>query len=130
MKIRVYYEDTDVGGIVYHTNFIKFCERDRSEFFFKEGKVPGIEGGEFVVVKIEADFKAPARLGDMLEVKTEVLSLKGTSLVLNQKVYKDNRILFNMEIKLAFIQNGKIGKMSPEALSNLMSLFSKGLENN
>lgn len=128
MQIRVYYEDTDVGGIVYHPNFIKFCERDRSEYFFKKGSTPHFEGGEFVVVKIEADFKAPARLGDLLDLRTEILSLKGTSLSLNQKVYKDGVILFNMIIKLAFIKEGKIGRMSKDAQSHLMKLFSQGNE--
>jgi len=127
MQVRVYYEDTDVGGIVYHTNFLKFCERDRSEYFFKEGTTPHFEGGEFVVVKMEAEFKAPARLGEILDVKTEVLSLKGSSLILKQKVYKDNMILFSMDIKLGFIKEGRIGRMSPESQTYLMKLFAQDL---
>lgn len=127
MKIRVYYEDTDTGGIVYHPNFIKFCERDRSEYFFNEGSTPHLEGGEFVVVKIEADFKAPARLGDILDVKTEVINIKGSSLILSQKVYKDNVILFNMIIRLGFIKAGRIGRMSEEVRSHLENLFTQDL---
>ena len=123
MKIRVYYEDTDTGGIVYHPNFIKFCERDRSEYFFKEGTTPHFEGGEFVVVKIEADFKAPARLGDMLDVKTEIIKIKGSSLILSQKVYKDDLVLFDMVIRLGFIKEGKVGRMSEEARAHLEYLF-------
>ena len=127
MKIRVYYEDTDVGGIVYHANYLKFCERDRSEYFFQKGSTPHFEGGEFVVVKIEAEFKAPARLGDILDVKTEVLSLKGSSLILKQNVYKDNNILFSMQVKLGFIKEGKIGRMSPDSQAHLMEKFTQDL---
>ena len=127
MEIRVYYEDTDVGGIVYHANYLKFCERDRSEYFFKEGLTPHSKEGEFVVVKIEADFKASARLGDVLDVKTDIIQLKSSSMILNQRVYKDDIILFNMQVKLGFIKDGKIGKMSPEIRSMLTELFSQDL---
>ena len=71
MQMRVYYEDTDAGGIVYHTNYIKYCERARSEHFFVKNMMPG-EGSQygFVVRKINADFLGSARLGDILKVKT------------------------------------------------------------
>jgi len=130
MKIRVYYEDTDVGGIVYHANYLKFCERARSEYFFQSGSSPQLEGGEFVVVSLEAKFKASAKLGDTLEIKTEVLNLKGSSFTLNQSVYKDNIILFNMNVRLGFMKLGKVGRMSTQAQIYLRELFSKGLSDN
>jgi len=75
----VYYEDTDLGGIVYHTNYIKYCERARSEIFFHQNMVPtmGEESG-FVVRNIVADFLATSTLGDMLNVTTEVLKIKNS----------------------------------------------------
>mgnify|MGYP000043960866 CR=1 FL=1 len=123
MKIRVYYEDTDMGGIVYHANYLKFCERARSEIFFQSGSTPHIEGGEFVAASMEAKFLASARLGDILDVTTEVLSLKGSSLFLRQRVFKDDVILFDMNIKLGFVKSGKIGRMSKDAQAYLQKLF-------
>lgn len=125
MKIRIYYEDTDMGGIVYHANYLKFCERARSEYFFQEGSTPHLEGGEFVAASLEAKFKAPARLGDILDVRTEILSLKGSSLLLRQCVLKEDVILFDMNIKLGFVKSGKVGRISKEAQALLIELFSK-----
>jgi acyl-CoA thioester hydrolase len=123
MQIRVYYEDTDMGGIVYHANYLKFCERARSEVFFQSGSTPHIEGGEFVAASLEAKFVASARLGDILDVTTEIVSLKGSSLLLRQKVLKDDIILFDMNIKLGFVKSGKIGRMSKDAQAHLRKLF-------
>jgi acyl-CoA thioester hydrolase len=87
MKIRVYYEDTDAGGITYHTNYIKFCERARSEYLFSKDIVPG-EGSKFgfVVRNINANYYATSGLGDMLEVNNRLVSMKNSSLVLEQKL--------------------------------------------
>jgi len=74
---------------------------------------------------LEAKFKAPAKLGDLLSVKTEVLSLKGSSLLLKQSVFKEETLLFEMDIKLGFVQKGKIGRMSKESQSYLNELFLK-----
>ncbi len=127
MQVRVYYEDTDMGGIVYHANYLKFCERARSEYFFQGGKTPHLEGGEFVAASMQAKFKAPAKLGDMLNVQTQILSLKSSSLLLKQCVYKDECLLFDMEIKLGFVKDGKIGRMSKEALVYVQELFDKSI---
>ena len=127
MKIRVYYEDTDAGGIVYHSNYINFCERARSECFFKAGSSPVLDRGSFVVASLEAKFKASARLGDLLDVKTQILSLKSSSLVLNQNVYKDNVMLFEMQIKLAYLKEGKVGRMRPEIQEYVQRLFSEDI---
>jgi acyl-CoA thioester hydrolase len=112
VKIRVYYEDTDAGGIVYHTNYIKYCERARSELFFSQGIMP-LEGGTsgFIVSGLKADFHASAKLGDMLEVKSHMLSRKRSSLLLMQEIYKEDQKIFTMEIKLAYIAEGKISRM-------------------
>jgi len=108
MKIRVYYEDTDLGGIVYHTNYIKYCERARSEIFFKKDMIPtlGKESG-FVVRDIKASFLATATLGDLLEVTTNIVTSKNSSIVLLQEVWKEKEKLFSMEIVLVYIDKGK-----------------------
>lgn len=123
MKIRVYYEDTDMGGVVYHSNYLNFCERARSEYFFQQGATPHLEEGEFVAASLQASFKASAKLGDLLDVRTEVLSIKSTSLLLSQSVYRGKELLFEMQIKLGFVKNAKIGRLSDEAQAFLLGLF-------
>jgi len=123
MKIRVYYEDTDCGGIVYHTNYIKFCERARSEFFFERGIVPTLgETSGFVVRNINADFLATSTLGDMLEVKTKLLTLKSSSLVLLQEVFREQVKLFSMEIVLVYIKNKKPSRI-PEQFQEIFNIL-------
>jgi len=123
MKIRVYYEDTDAGGIVYHTNYIKYCERARSELFFSKGMVPyqGDSSG-FVVRDIKASFLHTSTLGDILEVKTEILKMKSSSLILLQEVWKEESKIFSMEIVLVYIDKGKPSRI-PEIFRDLFHQF-------
>jgi acyl-CoA thioester hydrolase len=111
MKIRVYYEDTDIGGIVYHSQYLNFCERARSEMFFSVGKTPLMDSIGFVIRDLRAKFINSATLGDFLEVKTKVITLKSASLLLKQTVFKDEKIIFEMELTLACVKNGRIIKM-------------------
>ncbi len=113
MKIRVYYEDTDTGGIVYHSNYLNFCERARSEVFFAKGITPELESGHFVARKIVADYFKPAKLGDTLDIKTELLEMKNASFSLKQSVFKDHTKLFELVITLAYIDfDGRPQKLS------------------
>ncbi|WP_148798369.1 YbgC/FadM family acyl-CoA thioesterase [Campylobacter concisus] len=119
MKIRIYYEDTDAGGIVYHTNYIKFCERARSEAFFQAGLNFTKESGYFVVSSLEAKFIASAVLGDEIFVRSKVLELKKASLVLEQEIYKFDdknaeKLLFRATITLAFMKEEKLAKINDE----------------
>ncbi|MBE9817737.1 YbgC/FadM family acyl-CoA thioesterase [Campylobacter concisus] len=119
MKIRIYYEDTDAGGIVYHTNYIKFCERARSEAFFKAGLNFTKEGGYFVVSSLEAKFIASAVLGDEIFVRSKVLEIKKASIVLEQEIYKFDdknaeKLLFRATITLAFMKEEKLTKINDE----------------
>ncbi len=108
MNIRIYYEDTDAGGIVYHTNYIKYCERARSELFFANDMMPGESSDSgFVVRDIKASFLATAALGDMVTVATNLLSMRASSIVLNQAIYRDDIKIFNMEILLVYVKRGK-----------------------
>lgn len=121
MQIRVYYEDTDMGGIVYHTNYIKYCERARSEKFFRAGIKLGEGNCHFVVKDIGAHFLAPARLGDLLHVSTTVLTCKKVSCVVRHEISCENKKLFWADITLAYVCNGKLAKIDDEALDFLMS---------
>jgi len=108
VKIRVYYEDTDIGGIVYHTNYLKFCERARSEVFFDNGVVPLEEDKSgFVVRNINADFLSTATLGDILTVKSKVVTTKSSSVVLLQEVWREEVKVFSMNVLLVYISKGR-----------------------
>ena len=124
MKIRVYYEDTDTGGVVYHSNYLNFCERARSDTFFKKGMTPVLESGHFVARRVVADYFWSAKLGDLLEVKSELLKMKAASFLLRQSIYKDEKKLFELEITLAYISfEGKPQKIDAQTRELLLSLF-------
>ena len=126
MKIRIYYEDTDVGGIVYHTNYIKYCERARSEAFYKAGLNFTKESGYFVVSALEAKFIASAVLGDEIYVRSKVVELKKASIVVEQEIYKFDdknaeKLLFKATITLAFMKEDRLAKISDEIKEFLQS---------
>ena len=123
MKIRVYYEDTDAGGIVYHTNYIKYCERARSEIFFQKGAKPTLgDHSGFVVRDIKAGFLATAILGDMLDVTTQILAMKRSSVILLQEVWKEEVKLFSMEVVLVYVEEGKPCRI-PEEFEDIFKAF-------
>ena len=124
MKIRVYYEDTDTGGVVYHSNYLNFCERARSEVFYERGLTPILEDGHFVARKITGDFFSSAKLGDVLEIKSELLQMKAASFTLKQYVYKDGVKIFELEILLAYISfDGKAQKIDTKTKELLLNIF-------
>jgi acyl-CoA thioester hydrolase len=123
MKIRVYYEDTDAGGIVYHTNYIKYCERARSDIFFERNMKPTLgDNSGFVVRDIKASFLATAALGDTLEVTTKVLTLKRSFIVLLQEVWKEEVKIFSMEVVLVYVDGGKPCRI-PEEFEDIFKAF-------
>ena len=123
MKIRVYYEDTDTGGIVYHTNYIKFCERARSEAFFSRGMIPSrSDDSGFVVRNINANFLTTSVLGDLLEVKSEILSMKRSSLVLLQEIWREDVKLFSMEVTLVYVEGGR-PRQIPKVFKDLLAFL-------
>ncbi|MDO5045273.1 YbgC/FadM family acyl-CoA thioesterase [Campylobacter sp.] len=129
MKFRIYYEDTDAAGIVYHANYIKFCERARSEAFFNSNLKPFGKEGYFVVSEIHAKFKKPAVLGDMIEVATKTTQIKKASIILNQQIYRvgnlksecEPELLFEADITVAFMNEKGASKMSEEMLGFISS---------
>ena len=119
MKIRVYYEDTDAGGIVYHANYIKYCERARSEILFANDMTPLDNQTGLIVRDLKATFHASAVLGDLLEVTTEVVEVKKVTLRLRQCVYKGDKLLFEMEIYLANFVNGRLVRIQDDLIALL-----------
>jgi acyl-CoA thioester hydrolase len=123
MKIRVYYEDTDIGGVVYYANYLKFIERARSELFFERGLLPFDEHGHFVVRSLCAEFLKSAKFGDTLDMHTQLTTLRAASVDLRQKVFCDDELLFEATIKLAYIGNGKVSKI-PQDLRDIFEELS------
>lgn len=105
-KIRVYYEDTDAGGIVYYANYLKFFERARTELL----RGLGINQSNFleqnlgfVVRSVEMDNLASAKLDDLLEITTKITELKKASVVFEQQLFLEQRMLCRAKIKIACV---------------------------
>ncbi len=115
MHIRIYYKHTDCGGIVYHSNYIDFCEMARSELFFQAGMKPFVDGCHFALKSIKCDFISTAKLGDLLSVSSKIITLKKASFVIYHEIRRDSDLIFSMEATLVFLcENGKIGKIPEE----------------
>lgn len=102
--VRVYYEDTDAGGVVYYANYLKFLERARTEWLrgygFEQDSLMN-EGIIFVVRKVCIDYLRPARFNQQLEVRTAVKSVKAASLEVCQQVFHEDTCLTDAVVKLA-----------------------------
>ncbi|MFO1105004.1 MAG: tol-pal system-associated acyl-CoA thioesterase [Amaricoccus sp.] len=109
-RLRVYYEDTDLAGIVYHANYLKFIERARSEALLGLGvdqlALQAEAGLVFAVRRIEADFLAPARFQDRLLVTTRLLALGGARIDLDQRIWREESCLFRAVVVLACLDAG------------------------
>ncbi len=100
-ETHVFYEDTDMAGIVYHANYLKFIERARSDWVAGLGidQRAMLDRGEaFAVHRIVAEFRAPARFGDRLLVETAPVSASGARMVLDQRVLRDGAVLFEARV--------------------------------
>jgi len=116
LNIKVYYEDTDVGGVVYYANYLKFCERARSQLFFDKGMSPH-NGDEFFVIKhVDADYIKSAVFGDVLEVTCKIVEKKSASVTMYQEVLRDGEVLFKGNFKLAFLKNFRPTRIPKEVL--------------
>lgn len=118
LPVRVYYEDTDTAGIVYYANYFRFMERGRSEFLRAIGvaqpdRMPGRSGDpvSFVVRRAAAEYFAPARLGDLLEVQTRVQRVTGATLTMRQDVRRGEDLLVAGEVTAAAV--GMDGRARP-----------------
>jgi acyl-CoA thioester hydrolase len=128
MHVRVYYEDTDFSGIVYHASYLRFMERGRTNhlrlmgaeqhtlFAQVEAQTPGFA---FVVRSMQIDFLKPARMDDILEVVTWPIAVKGASIMLAQEVRRGSHVLVKAEVRVAFISEGRAQPI-PKSLRVLM----------
>ncbi len=127
LPVRVYYEDTDFTGVVYHGAFVRFIERGRSDFVRLIGiHHSELEGGvhgarlAFAVRGMTFDFAKPARIDDLLEIRTSIISFRGARIVFDQKVLRGEDTLVAAEVTVAIItQEGRPTRL-PKALSDKM----------
>jgi acyl-CoA thioester hydrolase len=121
MQIRIYYEDTDAGGVVYHANYLGYFERARTEFMRQRGlSVQQLheEGYIFPVVRVEADFRSPARLDDLVRIDTMVVEVGKTSFTLLQRAVRlpDEKFLVEAKITLVCVAPEMKAKRLPAPL--------------
>jgi len=123
--VRVYWEDTDAGGVVFYANYLKFMERARTEWLrslgFEQDNLIGQEGVLFAVRHVELDFKHPARLDDALRVSASIIKRGKASLTFYQEVRKEdpgNTLLCSGQVKVACLDAHRFRPHSiPERLS-------------
>ena len=125
-KLKVFYEDTDSGGVVYYANYLKFFERARTEAISEIGlsnKKLLDENGIFIIVKsCNIEYKKPAKLEDQLEVKSNIISISNTSFKMRQMAYKNQDLITDCEIHLVIVD--KKGKPT-----KIPDILKKKLEN-
>ncbi|MDG6881960.1 tol-pal system-associated acyl-CoA thioesterase [Phocoenobacter uteri] len=122
--VRVYYEDTDAGGVVYHANYLHFLERARTEFLRQQGFSQQQllkESLAFVVKKMDIDYKSPARLDDLLNVITEVIELGKAKIVFSQSIWQEERCITQATVVVACVN---LNQMKPVAIpENIRQIF-------
>ena len=128
LTVRVYYEDTDFTGIVYHANYLRYMERGRTNYLrligadhralFEETEKEA-PGFAFVVRSMTLDFLRPARMDDVLDVVTWPIAVKGASITLAQEVRRGDEVLVKAAVRVAFICNGRAQPI-PKSLRLLM----------
>lgn len=127
MEIRIYYEDTDCGGVVYYANYLKYFERARTQYLEARGlSVAGLmnEGTVFVVVHAEVDYRFPARYGDTLVVETVVSDITPASFTFSHVIREreSQRVVVEGSARLAATNgNGKVKRLEKAMVAALQS---------
>ncbi len=105
--VRVYWEDTDAGGVVYYANYLKFLERARSEWLrslgFEQDEMAERDGVLFVVRRVEADYLSPARFNDLLTVSSRLVEIGRASLQMAQTIARGDKPLFEARVRVACV---------------------------
>lgn len=107
LPVRVYYEDTDAAGVVYYANYLRFCERARTEWLraigFEQQRILADDGLAFVVRSVKADYLAPACLDDALSVVSTLNELRRASITFGQQIVRGSELLFDASIQIACV---------------------------
>jgi acyl-CoA thioester hydrolase len=123
LPIRVYYEDTDMAGIVYYANYLRYIERARSDWVRGLGidqNAMKAQGLVFAVRRVEADYLMPARLDDELVVETEVLQVTGARLVMDQVVRRGKDRLFHAIVTVVVITEAGLPARMPANIRQML----------
>ena len=130
LSIRVYYEDTDFSGLVYHASYLRFMERARTEMLRALGLdqralLAGAVGAPifFVVRSMDVDFQKPATMDDLLTVETETLELGGASLTLEQRVLRQAELLVRAKVRIVCVEAGRARRLPPEVRAKFQRLL-------
>lgn len=122
ITVKIYYEDTDAGGIVYHANYLRYLERARTEFLKEQGIDVAAyhrKGIFFAVTHVDIYFKSPAQLGDTITVTTEVAELKKASITVKNQIFKDDKLLVEALLTFACLNNNYRPTRLPDSFSKL-----------
>lgn len=128
LPIRVYYEDTDLSGVVYHANYLRYMERARTEFFRLAGvtKMADLESDEptaWAIREVRASYHRPARVDDALSVRTELVAISGARIEAVQKIYSGDILLVDGRIQACIITLTGKPRRLPETLRDLLTPF-------
>jgi acyl-CoA thioester hydrolase len=125
LPLRVYYEDTDAAGMVYHANYLKFAERGRSEMLrslgFGHRRLGSEDGVGFAVRRCSVDYLAPARLEDALTVDTTLAGIGAATLTVRQQIRRDGKLLVDLDILVACIGRDGRPRRLPSALRAVLA---------
>lgn len=120
IEVRVYYEDTDLAGIVYYANYLKFIERGRTEFVrgagIDQGSLKTEDDIVFAVRSINAKYLTPARFDDVLQVRTELVKLGAASVDMQQDIFRGETLVFSAHVGLVSMTSGGKPKRIPADL--------------
>ena len=133
-KVKIYYEDTDSGGVVYYANYLKFLERARTEALFSVGfsnkKILKNFNSLIIVKSCNIEYKRPAYLEDELTIRSFVKSITKTSFFMNQIITKDNDIIVEAQVHLVFVDDkAKPVKIPEEVYSKFKPYFCDTIKN-
>ena len=119
MPIRIYYEDTDAGGVVYHARYVAFCERARSDCLRLLGiHQSTFQDVNFVVRRMTCDFRRPARLDDLLEVHTRFVDMAGARIEIAQEVMLNGNTVYKADVTVALVDGRGRPKRLPEDMAD------------
>lgn len=128
MTIRVYYEDTDFSGVVYHASYLRFLERGRTETLrdldIHQADLHGSGGAgalSFVVRRMAIEWIKPARMDDLLVIETDIHDVRGASMALKQRILLGDSVLLTADVVVALVAEGKPARMPPELKTRLLT---------
>ena len=133
LPVRIYYEDTDFSGVVYHANYLKFFERGRTEFLRAMGTshnelAQAKDPSAFVVARMELDFKRPARIDDTLRIETRITQVRGPRVFFDQRAYRsEDELICRANVMVVSITlDGKPRRMPPEDMARWRAAIDEG----